>query len=148
MKVVMYSAGILSLDGGQVVSFTLAVVAWVWVGARAGMDALFKTKSFNLGRNRTTFSRMTSSYCISFVTLKEKATWELPLGVYGKITGRWKWCVRMWTGFVWLRIGTSALLLWPLFRNFVFYKSWDSCSAEGLCSVELVNCMWKRFFHN
>jgi hypothetical protein len=36
------------------------------------------------------------------------------LGVYGKIILKWilgKWCGKLWTGCIWLRIGTTGGLL-------------------------------------
>jgi hypothetical protein len=36
-----------------------------------------------------------------------------------------KWAGRMWTGFIWLRIGTSCWLLWTRWWTFRFHKGWD-----------------------
>ena len=67
-----HSEGILSLGGDQVVSFTSNRRSLGLSGPQSRVDALMKTNSFNLGRNRTTVSRMTISYCISFVKLESK----------------------------------------------------------------------------
>jgi hypothetical protein len=53
----------------------------------------------------------------------------------------------VWTGFIWLRIGTSGRLPWPWLWTFWFHKmleiSWHPeqllASQEELCSMELTD---------
>ena len=119
----------------------LAVVVWAWVDPRAGVDALMKTKFFTLGRNRTTVSRMTILYYISFVKPEIKGHLRTSRRRIRENNRQMKMVCE---DVNWIHLTqdmASTLLLWLLFRNFGFYKSWDSCSAEGLCSLELVNYM-------
>jgi hypothetical protein len=60
----------------------------------------------------------------------------------------------MWTGFIWLRIGTSGGILWTRWWKFGLHKrrgiswlaKWLLVSLEGLCSMELVSYLviWTR----
>jgi hypothetical protein len=71
----------------------------------------------------------------------------------GRIRHRWeytKWVlkkydVKVWTGFIWLRLVTTGGLLWTRLETFGLHKGrwiswlaeWQSASQEGLCSMEL-----------
>jgi hypothetical protein len=54
-----------------------------------------------------------------------------------------KQCVRVWTGFNWLKMGSTDRLSWARQWNFGFHKSWGiswlaerlSASQKGCCSV-------------
>jgi hypothetical protein len=47
------------------------------------------------------------------------------LVVDGRIILKWITDVRVWTGFIWLRIGTNGGLLWTRSRNLGFHKKSD-----------------------
>jgi hypothetical protein len=59
--------------------------------------------------------------------LKGRDHWE-DLGVGGSTTLRWTWVRKVsigWTGFGWLRIGSSGRLLWTQYWTFRFHReSW------------------------
>jgi hypothetical protein len=64
---------------------------------------------------RTSFNRKTR---------RERASWKTN-GVYGRIIWKWiltKYIVWVWTGFIWLRIGSSGGLLWTRQWTFGFHK--------------------------
>jgi hypothetical protein len=80
--------------------------------------------------------------------LKESDNFE-DVDVDGRIILEWilgKQGKKVWTGFIWLRIGTSGALLRTRQWTFGFHKRWGiswlaewlSASQEGLCSRELV----------
>jgi hypothetical protein len=82
--------------------------------------------------------------------LIEKPEWKTQLGRtkrrwYDSIRMNrreiWKYGAKMWTGFIWLRIGTSDRLLWTRLMAFVIHKvgnfltTSDYLASEGLCSM-------------
>jgi hypothetical protein len=56
-------------------------------------------------------------------------------------------CEKLWTGFIWLKIGTGGGILWTRLSTLRFHKSrripwlaeWLLASQEGLCHMELVS---------
>jgi len=45
----------------------------------------------------------------------DRKTWREDIGVDWKIILEWileKWCGKLWTGYIWIRVRTSGELLW------------------------------------